>query len=154
MPEAAPWKFRKILRPLFETNKENILFKLRVIEPKTRQVIENGFVEIEDGKISKVGEFSDLIDTQNNKKILELKDHSILPGLMNSHAHLAWDGTHDLAQQSMDDAVEISAYKSCANMLKSLRAGITLVRDLGMNKSNYLRLLRKFNIRDSFKNKN
>ena len=111
MPEAAPWKFRKILRPLFETNKENILFKLRVIEPKTRKVIENGFVEIEDGKISKVGEFSDLIDTQNNKKILELKDHSILPGLMNSHAHLAWDGTHDLAQQSMDDAVEISAYK-------------------------------------------
>ena len=136
MPEAAPWKFRKILRPLFETNKENILFKLRVIEPKTRKVIENGFVEIEDGKISKVGELSDLTDTQNNKKILELKDHSILPGLMNSHAHLAWDGTHDLAQQSMDDSVEISAYKSCANMLKSLRAGITLVRDLGMNKSN------------------
>jgi len=136
MPEAAPWKFRKILRPLFETNKENILFKLRVIEPKTRKVIENGFVEIEDGKISKIGELSDLIDTQNNKKIVELKDHSILPGLMNSHAHLAWDGTHDLAQQSMDDSVEISAYKSCANMLKSLRAGITLVRDLGMNKSN------------------
>ena len=136
MPEAAPWKFRKILRPLFETNKENILFKLRVIEPKTRKVIENGFVEIEDGKISKVGELSDLTDTQNNKKIVELKDHSILPGLMNSHAHLAWDGTHDLAQQSMDDSVEISAYKSCANMLKSLRAGITLVRDLGMNKSN------------------
>ena len=85
MPEAAPWKFRKILRPLFETNKENILFKLRVIEPKTRKVIENGFVEIEDGKISKIGELSDLIDTQNNKKIVELKDHSILPGLMNSH---------------------------------------------------------------------
>jgi imidazolonepropionase-like amidohydrolase len=55
---------------------------------------------------------------------------------MNSHAHLAWDGTHDLAQQSLDDSVEISAYKSCANMIKSLRAGITLVRDLGMNKSN------------------
>ena len=55
MPEAAPWKFRKILRPLFESHKENILFKLRVVEPKTLQVIENGFVEIEDGKITKVG---------------------------------------------------------------------------------------------------
>ena len=113
MPEAAPWGDRKILRPLFEVNKENISTE-QVIEPKTRKVIENGFVEIEDGKISKVGELSDLIDTQNNKKIVELKDHSILPGLMNSHAHLAWDGTHDLAQQSMDDSVEISAYKSCA----------------------------------------
>jgi imidazolonepropionase-like amidohydrolase len=57
--------------------------------------------------------------------------------MMNSHAHLAWDGVHDLARQSMDDAVEISAYKSAANMLKSLRAGVTLVRDLGMNTSNY-----------------
>jgi imidazolonepropionase-like amidohydrolase len=136
MPEAPAWKFKKILRPLFETNKENILFKLRVINPKTLEIIENGFVEIEDGIITKIGKQSDLGENLNAKKIIELKDHTILPGLMNSHAHLAWDGTHDLAQQSMDDPVEISAYKSCANMLKSLRAGITLVRDLGMNRSN------------------
>ena len=136
MPEAPAWKFKKILRPLFETNKENILFKLRVINPKTLEVIENGFIEIEDGIITKIGKQSDLNDNLNVKNIIELKNHTILPGLMNSHAHLAWDGTHDLAQQSMDDPVEISAYKSCANMLKSLRAGITLVRDLGMNRSN------------------
>ena len=136
MPEAPAWKFKKILRPLFETNKENILFKLRVINPTTLEVIENGFIEIEDGIITKIGKQSDLSDNLNVKNIIELKNHTILPGLMNSHAHLAWDGTHDLAQQSMDDAVEISAYKSCANMLKSLRAGITLVRDLGMNRSN------------------
>ena len=136
MPEAPAWKFKKILRPLFETNKENILFKLRVINPKTLEVIENGFIEIEDGIITKIGKQSDLSDNLNAKNIIELKNHTILPGLMNSHAHLAWDGTHDLAQQSMDDPVEISAYKSCANMLKSLRAGITLVRDLGMNRSN------------------
>jgi len=136
MPEAPAWKFKKILRPLFEKNKENILFKLRVINPKTLEVIENGFVEIDDGVITKVGKQSDLGDNLIVQKIIELKDHTILPGLMNSHAHLAWDGTHDLAQQSMDDPVEISAYKSSANMLKSLRAGVTLVRDLGMNKSN------------------
>ena len=41
----------------------------------------------------------------------------MLPGLINSHAHLAWDGVHDLARQSMDDAPEISAYKSAGNML-------------------------------------
>lgn len=136
MPEAPAWKFRKILQPLFESDKENILFKLRIIEPKTMQIIENGFIEIEEGKITKVGEISDLGDNLQAKKIIELENHTILPGLMNSHAHLAWDGTHDLAQQSLDDSGEISAYKSCANMMKSLRAGVTLVRDLGMNKSN------------------
>ena len=136
MPEAAPWKFRKIIKPLFDLQKENILFKCRVIETKSLKVIENGFVEIDNGKIIKAGSQSDLASSANSKKVLELKDHTILPGLMNSHAHLAWDGTHDLAQQSLDDPSEISAYKSCANMLKSLRAGVTLVRDLGMNKSN------------------
>ena len=136
MPEAAPWKFRKIIKPLFDLQKENILFKCRVIETKSLRVIENGFVEIDNGKIIKAGSQSDLDSSANSKKVLELKDHTILPGLMNSHAHLAWDGTHDLAQQSLDDPSEISAYKSCGNMLKSLRAGVTLVRDLGMNKSN------------------
>ena len=136
MPEAAPWKFRKIIKPLFDLQKENILFKCRVIETKSLKVIENGFVEIDNGKIIKAGSQSDLDSSANSKKVLELKDHTILPGLVNSHAHLAWDGTHDLAQQSLDDPSEISAYKSCANMLKSLRAGVTLVRDLGMNKSN------------------
>ena len=60
-----------------------------------------------------------------------------MPGLIQSHAHLEWDGVHDLANQSMYDSPEISAYKSSAAMLKCLRAGITLFRDLGMNKSNF-----------------
>ena len=136
MPEAPAWKFRKIIKPLFDLQKENIIFKCRVIETKSLTVIENGFVEIDNGKIIKVGSQSDLDRNLGTKKVLDFAGHTILPGLMNSHAHLAWDGTHDLAQQSLDDPSEISAYKSCANMLKSLRAGVTLVRDLGMNKSN------------------
>ena len=136
MPEAPAWKFRKIIKPLFDLQKENIIFKCRVIETKSLRIIENGFVEIDNGKIIKVGSQSDLDSNLGTKKVLDFAGHTILPGLMNSHAHLAWDGTHDLAQQSLDDPSEISAYKSCANMLKSLRAGVTLVRDLGMNKSN------------------
>ena len=136
MPEAPAWKFRKIIKPLFDLQKENIIFKCRVIETKSLTVIENGFVEIDNGKIIKVGSQSDLDSNAASTKVLDFAGHTILPGLMNSHAHLAWDGTHDLAQQSLDDPSEISAYKSCANMLKSLRAGVTLVRDLGMNKSN------------------
>ncbi len=61
---------------------------------------------------------------------------TIMPGLINSHAHLNWDGIHDLARQSMDDPRPISAFKSAANMLKSLRAGVTMVRDLGFHDMN------------------
>ena len=28
---------------------------------------------------------------------------TIMPGMINCHAHLNWDGIHDLARQSMDD---------------------------------------------------
>jgi imidazolonepropionase-like amidohydrolase len=136
MPEAPAWKFRKIIKPLFDYKQKNLLIRARILDSKSDHAIEKGFIEINNGLISKIGNASELTSNPDGFQILDLEEHTILPGLMNSHAHLAWDGTHDLAQQSLDDSVEISAYKSCANMIKSLRAGITLVRDLGMNKSN------------------
>ena len=98
------------------------------------EIVENGFVEIENGKIKAVGQASDL--GSSTAALVDCSGKTIMPGMINSHAHLAWDGVHDLARQSLDDAPEISAYKSAGNMIKSLRAGITLVRDLGMNQSN------------------
>ena len=136
MPEAPAWKFRKIIKPLFDYKKENLLIKGRIFNSISENIIEKGFIEIKNGLITKLGESSEIISNIEGSKIVDLENHTILPGLMNSHAHLAWDGTHDLAQQSLDDSGEISAYKSCANMIKSLRAGVTLVRDLGMNTSN------------------
>ena len=70
MPEAPAWKFRKIIKPLFDLQKENIIFKCRVIETKSLTVIENGFVEIDNGKIIKVGSQSDLDSNLNSKKVL------------------------------------------------------------------------------------
>ena len=30
MPEMTPWKFRKIIKPLFDLQKENIIIKCRI----------------------------------------------------------------------------------------------------------------------------
>ena len=106
----------------------------RVLTCVGDEVIEDGFVEIEGGKIIAVGRAADLGE---RAAAAQATGGTILPGLTNSHAHLAWDGIHDLARQSMDDAPEISAYKSAGNMLISLRAGVTTVRDLGMNQANF-----------------
>jgi len=111
-----------------------VLKGARVLTCVGDEVIEDGFVEIENGRIKAVGRSADLGET--SAEVIDCASMTVMPGMINSHAHLAWDGVHDLARQSMDDAPEISAYKSAANMLKSLRAGITLVRDLGMNTSN------------------
>lgn len=135
MPEPAAWRYQKIIRPLFDMPSPRRAFvNARVLTCIGDQVIENGFVEIENGKIKAVGAMSDF---SSDADTVDCTGMSIMPGMINSHAHLAWDGVHDLARQSMDDAVEISAYKSAANMIKNLRAGVTLVRDLGMNKTNF-----------------
>lgn len=129
MPEAAPWMFRKLVGPMVTAQPETRILRGRVIAD-AETVYEDGFVRIEGGRIAAVGAAADLTET------VEPSGLTYLPGLINSHVHLAWDGLHDLALQSLDDAPEISAYKSAANMLKSLASGITTLRDLGMNRSN------------------
>ena len=136
MPEAPAWRFEKIIKPMFDLPAPHrVLSGGRILTCRGDEIIENGFVEIQDGRIKAVGDASELGATSAD--VIDCTDKTIMPGLMNSHAHLAWDGVHDLARQSLDDPPEISAYKCAGNMLKSLRAGITLVRDLGMNQSNF-----------------
>jgi imidazolonepropionase-like amidohydrolase len=133
MPEPAAWRYQKIIKPMFDIPLSHQLLRGRVLTCNGDETIEDGFVEIEKDKIKAVGRTSDLGSRESEATSV---NGSILPGLFNSHAHLAWDGIHDLANQSMFDKPEISAYKSAGNMLISLRSGITTVRDLGMNKSN------------------
>lgn len=133
MPEQPAWRFQKIIKPMFDLPMEHRILKGRVLTSKGDEVIENGFVEIEGDKIKAVGNASDL-----GSSAADVTDTggTILSGLFNNHGHLGWDGIHDLANQSLNDAPEITAYKCAANMLINLRAGVTTFRDLGMNKSN------------------
>jgi imidazolonepropionase-like amidohydrolase len=133
MPEPPAWRYQKIIKPMFDLPVEHRILTGRVLTCEGDEVIDDGFVEIEGGRISAVGRVADLGSREAEATATE---GTILPGLFNNHAHLAWDGVHDLARQSMDDSPEISAYKSAGNMLISLRAGVTTVRDLGMNKAN------------------
>ena len=136
MPEAPAWRFEKIIKPMFDIPAPHrILSNARLLTCRGDEVIEPGFVEIKDGVIEAVANMSELGET--SAEVIDCRGKTVMPGLINSHAHLAWDGVHDLARQSLDDPPEISAYKCAGNMLKSLRAGITLVRDLGMNQSNF-----------------
>ena len=133
MPEQAPWRFQKVIKPMVDIPKEHVVLGGLVLTCRGDEAIPHGFVEIQDGQIKAVGSAGELGSRES-----ELVDTggTLLPGLFNSHAHLAWDGVHDLARQSLDDSPEISAYKSAGNMLVSLRSGVTTVRDLGMNTAN------------------
>jgi imidazolonepropionase-like amidohydrolase len=132
MPEPAAWRYQKITKPMFDLPQPHIVFTGRVLT-MAGPVIDDGFVEIDTGKIAAVGARSDA--PRGDAQVIETGG-TIMPGLINSHAHLNWDGIHDLARQSMDDPRPMSVFKAAANMLKSLRAGVTLVRDLGFHDLN------------------
>lgn len=133
MPEQPEWRFQKIIKPMYDLPTQHKILVGKVLTCRENEVIERGFVEMADGKIVAVGNAADL--GERAADVYETNG-TILPGLINSHAHLAWDGVHDLANQSIHDGPEISAYKCASNMLISLKSGVTLVRDLGMNTSN------------------
>jgi imidazolonepropionase-like amidohydrolase len=133
MPEQPAWRFQKLIAPMYEVPTGHTILKGRVLTCRQSEVIEHGFVEIEGNTITAVGSAADL--GERGAEVIETNG-TIIPGLFNSHAHLAWDGVHDLAHQSIYDPPEVSAYKCAGNMLISLRAGVTTVRDLGMHTSN------------------
>ena len=133
MPEPAAWKYQKITKPMFDAPALERLFLGRVITCVGDEVIEDGYVHLKDGKIAAVGARA---EAPSGVEPTNTNGKTLMPGMMNSHAHLSWDGIHELSQQSMFDSAEIRAYKAAGNMIKSLRAGITLVRDLGVHNAN------------------
>ena len=137
MPEAAAWQFKSPKRvPDRRPRPSKVLLRGRVFTGDEGGTIEDGFVLVEDGKIAAVGPAAELGSGGEGAFEVGGAGKTVLPGLFNNHAHLAWDGANDLATQSLEDPPEISAYKCASNMPRSLAAGVTTVRDLGMNKSN------------------
>jgi imidazolonepropionase-like amidohydrolase len=135
MPEAAPWQFKEVKRVPDRHAHGKVVLKGRVVTGEVGGVIEDGFVRLEDGRITGVGPVAELGSGDDGALVFGGNGKTVMPGLFNNHAHLAWDGANDLATQALEDSPEISAYKAAANMIRSLRAGVTTVRDLGMNKS-------------------
>jgi len=136
MPEPAAWRYTKITKPMFDIPAPHRVLFGRVLTIVDDAPIEDGFVEIKGGKIVRVGQRAELGTPPEGAEVIDTNGATLMPGMVQSHAHLSWDGIHELSWQSMYDSPEIRAYKAAGNMLRSLRAGITLVRDLGVHNAN------------------
>lgn len=138
MPEAPSWQFKTVKRvPDRRPAPAKVVLVGRVFTGLPGGTIADGFVRFEDGRITGVGRASDLGSGADGATVVEAGAGTIMPGFFNNHAHLAWDGANDLATQALEDDEAISAYKCAANMGRSLAAGVTSVRDLGMNRSGF-----------------
>ncbi|HEV8672221.1 MAG TPA: amidohydrolase family protein [Candidatus Limnocylindria bacterium] len=101
-------------------------------------------VVIEDGEITWVGKRSRVPKTPKGERSRSLQagGRFAVPGLINCHAHLTFDGTADFDAESRQSEAE-ATLKAFRNARLTLRSGVTTVRDLGANGGMVVELARQ-----------
>jgi imidazolonepropionase-like amidohydrolase len=86
-------------------------------------------ITIEAGKIVSI---NDGYASPAGARLIDLKDSYVLPGLIDSHVHLASDAGGIAAQlEEVTKSAATMAYQAADNARKTLMAGFTTVRNLG-----------------------
>jgi len=100
-------------------------------------------VLLDGGRIAAVGT-RESFGSDLHADTVDVRGLTVLPGLSNNHVHLGWSGmgwdggpTGTLRDQALNDSDGVNAIKAVANLRKSLRVGLTSLRDLGMNRSGF-----------------
>jgi imidazolonepropionase-like amidohydrolase len=105
----------------------------RVIDGLGGPVLEKGAVLVEKGRVAAVGRQADL-GTPDGAEVVELAaGATLLPGLIDSHVHLAYSGTDDLKRlrtERMDVNYPAMALRAAAYAQSSLVHGFTALRDM------------------------
>lgn len=109
--------------------------------------VQNGtYIVIENEKIQEIG--SGYIDTSNADKVVDAKGKFILPGLIDCHVHLVWDGTED-PQKNINHLEESTvALQAYSHALNTLSEGITTVRDVASPKKSVINLRNVINSKE------
>jgi imidazolonepropionase-like amidohydrolase len=106
--------------------------------------VSDAAIVIEDGDIAWVGKRSRIPKTPKGQRSMSVDAGGkfALPGFINCHAHLTFDGSADFdaeARQS-EAAATLKAFR---NARITVRTGVTTVRDLGANGSMVVELARQ-----------
>ena len=109
--------------------------------------VENGVfsktnLKISGKKIVSVGE-----EAPADAQIVDCTGKYLVPGIMDTHVHLVWEGTApDPMYETKRDGDYLNFAKGVASAVKSLKAGVTTVRDVGCNDDCSIPMARAVNI--------
>jgi imidazolonepropionase-like amidohydrolase len=106
-----------------------LLQNASVIDGTSDEILENVFVKIENGRITEVNQGEPSLTEEF--EVIDCSGRYILPGLIDCHVHLVWNGSADpqsVIKNEENDRIALEAYK---HALDTLKLGVTTVRDLG-----------------------
>jgi imidazolonepropionase-like amidohydrolase len=89
-------------------------------------------VEVTEGRITAVGPAlpGDAVP-RTDGRVIDLAGATVLPGLIDLHLHLCWDGTRNPVAANERDGIELTIVKAVEHARRTLMSGMTTVRDVG-----------------------
>lgn len=100
-----------------------------IIDATGRDIIENGMIVVEDTKISYVGEKNEKYPLAPDAVTYNCEDYYVMPGMIESHSHLAGYGSGDTLDWVTRNTVE-KVCQAVYDLNALLQAGFTSVRDM------------------------
>ena len=124
---------------------QKTLIKAKWLVPVSLPPIKDGYLLLKNGKVSSLGRMSDL-EKKDFEKVLDFSSHIVMPGLINSHAHLGLSRLRGRIQEKSftqwirllmseilnwnDDDYRSSSEQGIEELVRS---GITTVGDISRN---------------------
>lgn len=105
------------------------LLAARLFDGTGAEAINNAFLQIEDGKVKRVGRREDLGTGAAGAR--DLGDATILPGLVNMHTHLTLSGTMQVLHDALNDSYEVKMMRAVEHARQAIESGVTTIRDCG-----------------------
>jgi imidazolonepropionase-like amidohydrolase len=105
------------------------LTNARVFTATGDPALEPGTVIVERGRIGWVGPASE--EHLGDAEVIDLDGRTILPGLVDAHAHLVYDNVQDGYTIELSKPLEQAAIEAALHAAKLLRMGFTAIRDVG-----------------------
>ncbi len=102
-----------------------------LVDVEHETILPHAFVLVEGDKISAVGSQKDLGSGETLGEVIDLSEKYVLPGLINSHAHLCMPADGTPLTDFHAETNEIWLLTAARNAHKALMSGVTTVRDCG-----------------------
>lgn len=91
------------------------------------QVKSPGFIQVRQGRIQSVGQGG----SGEAKNVIDLGDATLLPGLVDAHAHITLSGDGRTYEEQVHDPDELMTLIAVRNLRRHLESGVTTLRDNG-----------------------
>lgn len=101
---------------------------VNILNPFSDEILDERTVFIKGNKIEAIG--VNETNPVGNYKVIDGQDSFLLPGFIDSHAHIMANGFHKV--ETMKNPLALHFYRALTNMKATLNAGVTSVRDCGL----------------------